>query len=39
MIKSLPPLHEVAKMAGVQLPQYLGEMQTETERPAADLKH
>jgi len=27
MIKSLPPLHEVAKMAGVQLPEYLGRMQ------------
>ena len=26
MIKSLPPLHEVANMAGVELPDYLGEM-------------
>lgn len=26
LIKSLPPLHEVAKMAGVELPEYLGEM-------------
>lgn len=25
-IKSLPPLHEVAQMAGVELPKYLGEM-------------
>ena len=26
LIKSLPPLHEVAKMAGVELPEYLGKM-------------
>ena len=26
MVKSLPPLHEVAGMAGVELPQYLGDM-------------
>ncbi len=26
LIKSLPPLHEVAKMAGVELPSYLGEV-------------
>lgn len=26
LIKSLPPLHEVAAMAGVELPSYLGEM-------------
>ncbi len=24
MIKSLPPLHDVAKMAGLDLPEYLG---------------
>jgi len=29
LIKSLPPLQEVAKMAGVQLPSYLGEMVEE----------
>jgi len=28
LIKSLPPLHEIAKMAGLELPQYLGEMKT-----------
>lgn len=27
MIKSVPPLHEVAKMAGVELPSYLGNLQ------------
>lgn len=27
LIKSLPPLHEVAKMAGIELPEYLGEAQ------------
>ena len=26
MIKSLPPLHEIAEMAGVELPKYLGDM-------------
>jgi len=26
LIKSLPPLHEVAKMAGVKLPEYLGDV-------------
>lgn len=29
LIKSLPPLHEVAKMAGVDLPEYLGELHKE----------
>ncbi|HKP64248.1 MAG TPA: SPFH domain-containing protein [Polyangiales bacterium] len=36
LIKSIPPLHEVAKMAGVELPEYLGQA-TEGEagrRPA-----
>ncbi|HYX33475.1 MAG TPA: hypothetical protein VE954_10205, partial [Oligoflexus sp.] len=37
MIKSLPPLHEVAKMAGVQLPEYLGRMQDSTD--SAPHKH
>jgi flotillin len=27
MIKSLPPLHELAKMSGVKLPDYLGELE------------
>ncbi|MHC5146113.1 MAG: flotillin family protein, partial [Planctomycetota bacterium] len=39
MIKSLPPLQEIATMAGVELPEYLGKMVdskdvTETEKPA-----
>ena len=29
LIKSLPPLHEVAKMAGVELPEYLGHLSAE----------
>jgi flotillin len=33
LIKSLPPLHEVARMAGVELPEYLGSM---IDAPAAD---
>jgi flotillin len=34
LIKSLPPLHDVAAMAGIELPKYLGEI-AETEVPAA----
>lgn len=30
LIKSLPPLHDVAEMAGLELPKYLGEMVGET---------
>ena len=26
LTKALPPFHEVAKMAGIELPEYLGEM-------------
>ncbi|UCD53569.1 MAG: hypothetical protein JSW27_13135 [Phycisphaerales bacterium] len=33
LIRSIPPLHEVAGMAGVELPQYLGDA---TEKSAAD---
>lgn len=29
LIKSIPPLHDVAKMAGVELPEYLGQMVVE----------
>jgi flotillin len=29
LIKSLPPLHEVARMAGIELPEYLGEVSKE----------
>lgn len=29
LIKSIPPLHDVAKMAGVELPEYLGRMAVE----------
>ncbi len=31
LIKSIPPLHDVAKMAGVELPEYLGRMTVEKE--------
>ncbi len=30
LIKSLPPLHEVAAMAGLELPEYLGHLQIES---------
>ncbi|MBU0485519.1 MAG: flotillin family protein [Proteobacteria bacterium] len=33
LIKSLPPLHDVAGMAGIDLPQYLGEISQEKEKP------
>jgi flotillin len=29
LIKSIPPLHDVARMAGVELPEYLGQMTVE----------
>ena len=35
MIKSLPPLHEVAGMAGVELPDYLGNIKGEKPAPKA----
>ena len=34
LIKSLPPLHDVAEMAGVELPTYLGEMVEKSKRSA-----
>jgi flotillin len=30
MMQSLPPLHDVANMAGIDLPGYLGKVQQET---------
>jgi flotillin len=35
LIKSLPPLHEVAGMAGVELPDYLGNIKREASTPKA----
>jgi flotillin len=32
MIKILPPLHELARNAGLDLPVYLGELQREAQR-------
>ena len=32
MIKSLPPLQEITKMAGLELPDYLGKMKEETNK-------
>jgi len=34
MVQSLPPLQSVAKMAGVELPDYLGKVQAQDETPA-----
>jgi flotillin len=36
MIKSLPPLQDIANMAGVQLPEYLGKMVDAREAEAAE---
>jgi len=33
LVKSLPPLHDVAAMAGIDLPEYLGEIATTPEKP------
>ena len=35
LFKSLPPLHEISKMAGVELPAYLGSVVSEAEAEAA----
>lgn len=34
LIKSLPPLHDVAEMAGIDLPKYLGEMKSPADLSA-----
>jgi flotillin len=34
MMQSLPPLHDVAKMAGIELPGYLGQVKEEAAPPA-----
>ncbi|MBA3954528.1 flotillin family protein [Candidatus Dependentiae bacterium] len=39
MAKSLPPLHEVAAMAGINLPQYLGQLNPETNTATAKTEH
>ena len=36
MMKSLPPLHDVAEMAGIDLPGYLGSVKTEKKADAAE---
>jgi len=36
MIKSLPPLHDVAGMAGIELPKYLGEITTENKESSKE---
>ncbi|GIS43422.1 MAG: hypothetical protein Ct9H90mP16_04920 [Candidatus Poseidoniales archaeon] len=30
-VQPLPPMHDVAKMAGVELPEYLGSMSEDSE--------
>jgi len=35
MMQSLPPLHDVANMAGIDLPNYLGKIKAEAAAPAA----
>ena len=36
LIKSLPPLHDIAEMAGLELPKYLGEMKVESDSEKED---
>ena len=36
MIKSLPPLQDITKMAGLELPEYLGRMKDEPKKSAPD---
>ena len=31
LVRSLPPIHDVAKMAGVELPEYLGTVSDDSE--------
>jgi hypothetical protein len=38
MISALPPLHELARNAGLDLPTYLGRLQQEAGRSEAPLK-
>ncbi|MCK6602441.1 MAG: flotillin family protein [Bacteroidetes bacterium] len=38
MIKSLPPLHDVAEMAGIELPKYLGELNPDSKDPEPEKK-
>ena len=39
MVKALPPLHEIAKSAGVELPDYLGHVGRPASKPAAKKKN
>ena len=34
MMQSLPPIHDVAAMAGIELPKYLGEMKDQAAKDA-----
>ncbi len=36
LVKSLPPLQDITKMAGLELPEYLGKMSDEPTQPEAD---
>ena len=38
LTKALPPFHEVAKMAGIELPEYLGELAERSERAKEEPK-
>ena len=39
LIKTLPPIHDVAKMAGVNLPDYLGNVAQEQAKEQIKQKH
>jgi flotillin len=38
LISALPPLHELARNAGLDLPTYLGQLQREAEKSQAPMK-
>jgi flotillin len=38
MIKTLPPLHDVAKLAGLNLPDYLGSVEGESSPEKEEIK-
>ncbi|MFC1823119.1 flotillin family protein [Thermodesulfobacteriota bacterium] len=37
LIKSLPPLHDIAEMAGLELPKYLGEMKVTNDKEKEEI--
>ena len=38
LMKSLPPLHDIAEMAGLELPKYLGEMKATSDKEKEEIE-